>query len=167
MKIINNRVAEYHYRITDAESKQEIESTFGADAKQYIHGITQVPLGLAEILVGKARGDNFNITLSPDKAYGRYNSEASGRVPSKYVFLPDGGKAKGKLKIGTEVEVRTEYGVVTGSIIKQGLKNMVIDTNHPLAGKTLKYSVEIVNVRDATLDELSPSNSCNTGCGCC
>lgn len=167
MKIVNHAMVTYHYKITDSEKNQEIESTYDNVAQQYIHGITEVPKGLAEALIGKEKGDVFDIVLPPEKAYGLYNPEAAGRVPSKYVFLPGGRAVKGKLKPGTPVEVRTEHGMVEGSIIKQGLKNMDIDTNHKLAGKTLAYSIKILDVRDATSSELSAADSCNTGCGCC
>lgn len=167
MKIVNNAMVTYHYKITDSETNKEIESTYDNDAQQYIHGITEVPKGLAEALVSKEKGDVFDIELPPEKAFGQYNPEAVGRVPSKYVFLPGGRAVKGKLQPGTQVEVRTDYGVVEAWLLKQGLKNMDVDTNHKFAGKTLAYTIRILDVREATSSEISAASSCNTGCGCC
>jgi len=74
---------------------------------------------------------------------------------------------KGKLEPGTYVEVVSEQGVLNGSVIKQGLKTVDIDANHPYAGKSLTFAVEVVEVRAATDEELAEEMDCGTGCGCC
>lgn len=166
MQIIKNSMVRFHYRMVDANDNSPLESSYDSEAKEYIHGVSDMLVELTHALEGKSMGDTFEITLSPEQAYGHYDPNKIGRISLNYVYLPGGRSFKGKLKPGTAVEIRTEHGMLEGSVIKQGLKTMDIDANHPYAGKLLRFSIEVVDVRAATADELSSETGCNS-CSCC
>ena len=166
MKIEKNSMVKYHYKLTDADSGELLESTYESQANSYIHGVSDILKGLENALDGKASGEFFDVKLPAAQAYGQYNPDAVGRVSLNYVFLPGGRPLRGKLQAGDDIEVRTEYGVVDGTVIKQGLKTADIDTNHPYAGKALNFAVEVVDVRAAKAEELSGAVGCG-GCSCC
>lgn len=166
MKIQKNSMVTFHYELKDADTGVLLEST-DSSPKQYIHGVSDDILGaLADALAGKAKGDNVEVTLSPEQAYGAHNPDVVGRITSNYVFV-DGKPVTGTLKAGTQVEVVAEFGRLTGTVLNHALNLVDIDTNHPYAGKRLHFSVQITGVRAATASELGKLDSCNTGCGCC
>lgn len=166
MKIQQNAVVTFHYRLTDDTNGETLESTYDDAPNVYVHGVDGLLDGLVRSLEGKSAGESFDVVLAPEEAYGHYNEEAKGRVAAKHVFLPGGKPVKGKLKPGTEVEVRAGDDLVDGIVIKHGLKTVDIDVNHPYAGKSLRFAVEVMEVRAATAGELT-KNSGHKGCSCC
>lgn len=165
MQIIDNSAVSYHYQMRDAHSQQLLESSCETSPKQYIHGVSDMLDSLVAEFAGKSQGDKFEVLLPPEKAYGHYNKEAVGRISLKHVALPGGQPVRGKLKPGTQVEINTPDGVLDGTVIKQGLKMVDIDLNHPYAGKSLLFSVEIVDVRLATEYEIAQQGA--PSCSCC
>lgn len=156
----------FNYQLKDADTGVLLESTDG-QPKQYIHGVSEeVMPALADALTGKSKGDSIEVTIPPEQAYGMHNPDAVGRITSNYVFV-DGKPVTGTLKAGTQVEVVTEYGRRTGTVLNHALNLVDIDTNHPYAGKHLHFTVQVTGVREATASELNEAASCNTGCGCC
>lgn len=166
MNVSENCMVTFHYRLSDAKDGTPLESSYETRAKQYIHGVSEILEGLVNTLEGKSKGDEFDITIPPEKAYGRHFADKVGRIPLSYVYLPNGKPVKSKLKPGDLVQVRTEYGNLDGTVIKQGLKNVDIDANHPYAGKTLTFAVQVVDVRAATEEEISEESGCSN-CSCC
>src|SRR3569623_977054 len=112
-------------------------------------------------MAGKQAGDRFSVTLSPVKAYGARRSDAVQRVSFKHVMTR--GNKKETLQPGKVVQVNTLQGPRDVTVIKAGLKTVDVDTNHPLAGKTLSFDIEVVDVRDATTDELAHGHAHGAG----
>ena len=166
MLVVTNSMVKYHYKLIDLNNDQLLESSYDDIEEQYIHGVSEVLPGLSQALEGKSAGDQFEVTLDSGQAYGDYDADKTGRVALKHLTLPGNQPIRGKLQAGTAVEIQTEQGLFEGSIIKQGLKNADVDINHPYAGKSLKYIVEIIAVRPATASELAGENS-GGGCSCC
>jgi FKBP-type peptidyl-prolyl cis-trans isomerase SlyD len=81
------------------------------------------------------------------------------RVPKKHLVT------KGKIAPGMLVQVNTKNGPQEAIVVKVGLKNIDVDTNHPLAGKTLTFDIEVVDIRDATTEEISHGHAHQPG-GC-
>lgn len=151
MQISANKVVSFHYRLNDAQGSQ-LESSYGAEPTVYLHGYSNLLAALEEAMLGKLAGDKINITLNPQQAYGDRREGAIQRIPIKH--LKD-APAKNKLKPGAIVRVNTPNGPWEALVLKVGKFNVDIDSNHPLAGKTLSFDIEIVDVRDATEGELS------------
>ncbi|MEH6568057.1 MAG: peptidylprolyl isomerase [Halioglobus sp.] len=156
MKIASNSVASFHYTLSDAEGA-ELESSRGAQPTVYLHGSNGIIKGLEIALTDKAAGDQVQVTLTPEEAYGPRREDRIQRVPMKHLIF------KGKLRAGMAVQLNTSEGRQPVTVTKAGRHSADIDTNHPLAGKTLQFDIEIVDVREATADELSHGHAHGPG----
>ncbi len=150
MQIERDSVVVFHYRLSE-EGGEEMESSHGGDPIAALQGHGNIIAGLDAGLVGKSEGDVFSVTVRPEQAYGVRREDASQRIPIKHLTVHD----RKKLKPGMTVGVNTEKGVRHVVVSKVGRFNVDVDTNHPLAGKTLVFDIEIVTVRAASEEELS------------
>lgn len=151
MMIEKNKVVTFHYRLTEAGGEL-IDDSHGHAPAVYLHGHEGMLTSLEDALVGKKAGDKVVATFAPEQAYGPRRAEAQARISLKHVRLPAGHK--GKLTPGMVVGLETQHGLREVTVVKSGLKTVDVDTNHPLAGKTLTFDIEIVDVRDATPEEI-------------
>lgn len=148
MTIKTNSVVSFHYRLTDDQGHL-IESSYERTPIAYLHGHGGIIEGLEEAFLGKNHGETFTVVVPPEKGYGLRNADAIQRIPSKHVNV------EGKVEPGAMAWVQTEHGHHQVTIVKVGKFMVDVDVNHPLAGQTLTFDVEITAVRDATEEELS------------
>jgi FKBP-type peptidyl-prolyl cis-trans isomerase SlyD len=148
MPIEKNTVVTFHYILSD-ETGETVESSRNGEPNVYLHGHGGVLPGLAEALEGKEAGDSLSVTLSPDQAYGQRKPDAIQRVPAKHL---QGAK---KWKPGMIAQVNTDKGARHVMVVKVGHKFIDVDTNHPLAGKTLTFDIEVIDLRAAEAEEIS------------
>lgn len=146
MKIENDKVVTLHYKLNDADG-EEIERSDAAEPMRYLHGHGNIIAGLEEALNGKSVGENVRVTLPPEQAYGVHQPDAQQRIPIKHLL------EKKRLSVGQIVTVKTAQGERQVQIVKVGKFNVDVDTNHPLAGMTLEFVIDIDEVRDATPEE--------------
>ena len=146
MKIENDKVVTLHYKLNDTDG-EEIERSDAAEPMRYLHGHGNIIAGLEEALTGKSTGENVRVTLPPEQAYGVHQPDAQQRIPIKYLL------EKKRLSVGQIVTVKTAQGERQVQIVKVGKFNVDVDTNHPLAGMTLEFVIDIDEVRDATPEE--------------
>lgn len=148
MNIGPDIVAVFHYTLRD-EAGTELESSRGSDPSAYLHGHNNIIPGLEKAMLGKSDGDVFSATVSAADAYGMPDPDRKQRVPAKHLVY------KGKLKAGMVVQLNTSDGRVPVTVVKAGRHTADIDTNHPLAGQALTFDIEIMEVREATADEIT------------
>ncbi len=162
MTIQKDKVVSMHYTLTD-DSGAVIDSSKGQDPMDYIQGAGHIIPGLEDALVGKDIGDKVTAVIPPEKAYGERNDSLVQSVPKEeFASVPD-------LKVGMQFNVQSAGGPMVVSVAKIEDDNVLIDANHPLAGITLHFDVEIMAIRDATEKELADGElegSCTPG-GCC
>ena len=103
--------------------------------------------GLEQALAGKAAGDKVEVTLPPEQAYGPRQPDRVQRVPVKHLIY------KGKLRPGLTVQVNTADGRRPATVVKAGKFSADIDTNHPLAGQTLTFHIDVIELREASAEE--------------
>lgn len=156
MKIAEKSVAQFHY-VLKAEDGTEIESSHKSDPMAYLHGFNNTLVGLEKALEGKEAGDKFSVTLQPEDAYGQPQEGMIQRVPVKHL---QGGA---KWKTGMTAVVQTEQGQRQVTIIKVGKFMATVDINPPLAGKVLTFDIEIVDVREATEEEVTHGHAHGVG----
>lgn len=148
MKIAPNKVATLHYTLKDDKGVL-IESSAGSEPLAYIHGIGNLIPGLEEKLEGKQAGDKLSVVVPPEDAYGEHDKELIEEV-ERAEF--DEGEA---LEVGKEFQYDDEDGnVFHVRIVKIEGDTVTVDGNHPLAGQTLAFDVEVISVRDASAEEL-------------
>lgn len=148
MNIKHNTVVRFHYRLRDEASGNELESSHGEEPNTYLHGHRAITPGLESAMTGKEAGDIFSVTLAPEDAFGVRREGQQQRVPIKHLM------GKVKPRVGSVVSVQTNTGPRQAVVVKVGKFNVDIDTNHPLAGKTVTFDIEILEVREATAEEL-------------
>ncbi len=155
MIIKKDCVVQFHYRVNDGDT--ELESTYNEEPMLYLHGHQNLLPALEEAMEGKNIDEEFEITLPPAKAYGERTETEPRRIPIKHLLT------KGKLKPGMIVRVNTKDGPAEAVVVKVGLKNVDLDTNHPYAGKTLTFAVKILDVREASPEELAHGHAHGIG----
>jgi len=148
MLIADKKVASFHYTLSNGEGEQ-IESSRERQPMTYLHGARNIIPGLEKALAGKAAGDQFRVTIPPADAYGERRSDQTQRIPAKHF------RDTKHLKPGRMVSIQTRRGPVQATVVKVGRFNIDVDANHPLAGQTLTFDVEVTDVRDATAEEIS------------
>ena len=151
MLIAADKVVTFHYRLSEP-GQAPCEDSYGGLPVVYLRGHDFMLPGLDEALTGKQAGDKFTVTLPPEKAYGVHRDDAVQRVSLKHVVNP--GNRKMRYTPGMVVRVNTDKGPQEVTVVKVGLKTLDIDTNHPMAGKTVCFEVEVMDVRDATPEEI-------------
>ena len=154
--IENNRVVGFHYRLCEVDSDgakgEWFEESKDKGLLYYLHGYHNVVIGLERALEGKKPGDKVEITLRPEDAYGARDPAAILRVPLKKLQTAYGMK---RPKIGGLVRVRSSKGWRNGVVLKSGKYNADVDFNHPLAGRVLRYEVEVELIREASEEEIA------------
>lgn len=156
MAIEKNKVVSLHYTLTDADG-QELESSRQRDPMTYLHGASNIIPGLEKALEGKDKGESFAVSVQPDEAYGARNEQNTQRISSKHF------KGAGRLSPGQVLQLQTRNGPMQVTVVKVGRFNVDVDANHPLAGKTLTFDVEVTDVRDATQEEISHGHAHGPG----
>ena len=148
MQIGPETVVTFHYTLRDQEGAA-METSRGGDPAAYLHGAHNIIPGLENAMTGRAGGETFSATLNPEDAYGLHNPDQVQRVPLKHIAY------KGKLEPGAVVQLSTNDGMRAVTVKKAGRHTVDVDTNHPLAGQTLVFDIEVVEVRAATAEELA------------
>ncbi len=148
MKIADGKVVVFHYTLRD-EANTEVETSRGGDPSAYLHGVNGIIPGLEKALAGHSSGDVFSATLTAEQAYGQHEPDRVQRVPAKHLLY------KGKLKPGMVAQLQTSEGRRAVTVVKAGKFSADVDTNHPLAGQALTFDIEIIDVREATPEELA------------
>ncbi len=160
MHIEKNKVVTFHYRLSEP-GQAVFEDSHAGPPAVYLHGQHNMLAGLEEALAGKQAGDVFTVTLPPEKAYGVRREDSMQRVSLKHVVNP--GNKKRVYKPGMAVQVNTSQGPRDVTVVKPGLKTLDVDTNHPLAGRTLCFEVEVIAVRDASAEEIAHGHAHGVG----
>ena len=148
MQIAKNKVVSINYTLTD-DAYNVIDSSDGTEPLTYLHGSNNIIPGLENALTGKSVGDKLKVTVAPEEAYGEREEDMVQVVPRDR-FEPDA-----ELEVGMQFQTPTDDSVSVVTITKVDVDSVTVDANHPLAGLTLLFSVEIVDVRDASAEELS------------
>jgi FKBP-type peptidyl-prolyl cis-trans isomerase SlyD len=148
MKTIAGRVVAMHYTLTD-DSGEVLDSSAGGEPLAYLHGHNNIVVGLEKALEGAEAGFKSRVIVAPAEGYGEKNLKAIFEEP-RASFSPDM-----KLEPGMQIQGDGKHGPVAFTVIALTDTGVMLDGNHPLAGKTLHFDVEVVKVRKATADELA------------
>lgn len=156
MIIAKNTVVKFHYRLS--ENGEEIENSFDREPALYLHGRGSLVAGLEKAMKGRRAGEQFSVELEPEQGYGPRRERAERRVPIKHLL----GRPR-KIRPGQIVHVNTDRGPLQAVVLKVGRFHVDVDTNHPLAGKRLRFDVDILEVRDASREEVEHGHAHGAG----
>lgn len=143
MQIIKNTVVSILYSLHDKDGNL-LDSNSGREPLNYIHGLGNLIPGMEEGLEGKSKGNRFTLEIPPEKGYGIRNQELIQQVPMK---------AFGGEPVETGMQFNTQNGQLV-TITKVDGESVTVDANHPLAGMPLHFEIEVVDIRQATLEEI-------------
>ena len=148
MEIAKDRVVSIEYKLHLGDGNLIDESDPG-DPLVYLHGYEEIVPGLENALAGKKAGDSLKVQVSPEEGYGEIDPDGVEEVP-RDEFPPDMELEEGGIVTATD-----EDGDDVEFLVKKlNEKTVVVDFNHPLAGKTLHFEVSVREVRAATAEEL-------------
>ena len=161
MKVEKNKMVAVDYKLT-VDGAIADQSQPGAPL-EFICGTGMLLPKFEEAILGKEPGEKVAFTLSPKDGYGEVIAEAIVDLP-KNTFMVDGKLAEDILFAGSQVPMSDAQGNrMIGTIKEVGEETVKMDFNHPMAGKTLNFEVEVVSVRDVTPEDLQGGCSCDTG----
>jgi FKBP-type peptidyl-prolyl cis-trans isomerase SlyD len=147
MIIKKEQVVTIHYTLKDKEGTI-IDSSKGEQPLTYIQGIGNIIAGLETQLEGKKVGENIDAVIEPKDGYGEIIKEMIQIVPKS------GFEGDDELQEGIQVQVETDNGAIIARVVKIDGDDVTLDLNHPLAGETLFFNVDVVDIRPATTEEL-------------
>ena len=148
MKIAKDKVVALHYTLRN-DGGETIDSSSGGEPLAYIHGNGSILPALETALEGREPGAKFDLRLAAKDGYGERNAELVQVVQRKALATI------GKIKVGTQFHAQVPGGARVMTITAVDKDDITIDGNHPLAGIDLNFNVEVVEVRDASPDELA------------
>lgn len=134
------------------------ETSRGGDPATYLHGYGGIVRGLEREMRGRRAGDRFTVDVEPLDAFGERDPQIVQRLPLKRL-----SGNTGRLAPGSVVAVNTQQGRAQGIVVKVGRFNVDVDFNHPMAGRSLTFDVEILDVRDATAEEIAHRHAHGAG----
>ena len=144
--IAQNKVVAIHYTVK-TEDGQTLDQSKEGNPLSFIHGRGMLIPGLENALEGKATGDSFTAEVKPEEAYGERHDGLIQTVP-RNLF------GENEVQPGMQFRASTDQGEQSVVIVDVKDDEVTVDGNHPLAGVNLNFDVEVVEVRDATEQEL-------------
>ncbi|MGE0384008.1 MAG: peptidylprolyl isomerase [Gammaproteobacteria bacterium] len=146
MRVVDGTVVQFHYVLKNGQGDVLDES--GAQVFSYLHGHGNIVAGLERAMEGRAAGDRFDVEVAPRDGYGELDQGLIQRVP-RTAF---GGN---EVDIGMRFTAESDRGRRVVTVTAVDTDSVTVDGNHPLAGQTLHFAVEVANVREATGNELA------------
>jgi len=156
MKIEKNKVVSLIYILKNGNAQGEVIQEVSKE-KPFVHlfGVGGLLPAFEENLSGLVVGDKFGFQLSSKDAYGENRAEDVVEL-TKEIFMQDGKLDTELVQIGKYIPMKNDDGhVIEGKVISITDEGVIMDFNHPLAGKDLHFSGEIIEVRDASKEEVS------------
>jgi FKBP-type peptidyl-prolyl cis-trans isomerase SlyD len=148
MQIAERTVASFNYTLTN-DAGEVIDTSEGRAPLAYLHGAGNIVPGLEKEMTGRSAGDRFNVVVSPDEGYGQPNPMLIQTVPrAAFQGVDD-------IEVGMAFQAQTPQGPLSVVVSKIEADQVTVDGNHPLAGQTLHFAIEVTDVRDASVEELA------------
>ncbi|NLZ95702.1 MAG: peptidylprolyl isomerase [Bacteroidales bacterium] len=164
----------YELHVGEEDERELMERATKDIPLEFIYGTNSMLQSFEDKLEGKTTGDTFEFSLTPDEAYGDFEDEKIVELP-KHIFEVNGEIDEELLQEGNTVPMMdTEGNQLLGSVVEVTDDSVSMDFNHPLSGEILHFSGNVLEVRDATAEEIAAlfaqdaadcSGCADTGCG--
>jgi FKBP-type peptidyl-prolyl cis-trans isomerase SlyD len=164
MNVSVNKMVTLSYVLRAEGNEGEIiEQTSNESPLKFVFGLGQMLPAFESNLTGLGKGDDFEMTLSAQDAYGELDEQAIVDLP-KDIFVIDGVFDEERFTPGSHVPMQTASGQrLNGTVLEINNEAIKMDFNHPLAGIDLHFTGKVIDVREAKEEELMPAGC---GCGC-
>jgi len=155
MTVKQNAVVSIHYTVRDEDGVQ-LDSSEGREPLVYLHGANNIIPGLESALEGRQVGEQLQVSVTPEEAYGEHHDHLVESVPVQAF-------GEQPLEVGMRFEAQTERGPLSVVITHIDGDHVTVDGNHPLAGKPLSFDVTIAEIRDASAEEVAHGHAHGPG----
>ncbi len=152
---MGSKVVSIHYTLKD-KSGTVLESSFGDEPLSYLEDVGQIIPGLEKELKGLKKGDKKVVAVIAAEAYGEHD-------PSLIVTVAKDALPKKDIKVGDEFYADSNGHTTVVVVTEVGATDVKVDGNHPLAGQDLQFEVEVLEVRDATSEEMAHGHAHGPG----
>ncbi len=160
MNITTNKIASLAYTLKNDDG-EILDKADENNPFLYMHGTGGIIKGLENALNEKSVNDSFSLIFAPDEAYGERDEKLTESVPrTMFEGIPDE-----EMVAGAQFHAQTEQGTQVIVIADVDGDTVKIDANHPLAGQTLHFDVAVLDIRDATEEEIAHGHPHTPG-GC-
>lgn len=146
MKIEKDRVVRFHYTVSEP-GQAPIESSKEREPLTILVGHGNIIPGLESAMMEREAGASFGVDVAAADAYGERRDGLQQRIPKKHF-------GDSRLQPGMQVVLQTNFGPRAVTVLKVGMSVVDVDLNHPMAGKDLHFDVEIIEVREASAEEV-------------
>ena len=147
MKIEKDRVVRFHYSVAEV-GQPALETSKDREPIAILVGHGNIIPGLEAAMQDKEAGASFGVDVAAADAYGERREGMGQRIPKKHF-------GNTRLQPGMQVVLQTNFGPRAVTIEKVGMSVVDVDLNHPMAGKDLDFDIEVVEVREASAEELA------------
>jgi len=148
VQIADQKVVTLDYSLKDNEGKL-IDSSEGRGDFVYLHGARNIVPGLESALEGKTAGDEVSVSVLPEEGYGERDNELLQTVPKD--MFEEGAD----INVGMQFHAQSPEGeMMIVTVVELEGEEVIVDGNHPLAGVPLNFDVKVVDIRDASAEEL-------------
>ncbi|MFG6175729.1 peptidylprolyl isomerase [Halomonas sp. THAF12] len=147
MQIAQNSVVAFHYTLTN-DAGEVLDSSEGREPLTYLHGAGNIIPGLEKEMEGRTTGDKLQAKVAPEEGYGEVQPQLVQEVPR------DAFQGVENVEAGMQFQAQTQGGPLMVTVTKVEGDTVTVDGNHPLAGQTLNFDVEIAEVREASEEEV-------------
>ncbi len=156
------------YRVDADGTETLVHQTDADDPEKIVFGVTRgVIEPLEKALEGLGKGGEFDVRVAAAEAFGPYDPEQIAEL-ERDIFLVDGKFDEKEIKPGAVLPMMTADGFRINGLVREVTPTHVkLDFNHPLAGKDVRFKGRVLEVRDATAEELRPAGGCGRGGGHC
>lgn len=138
----------FAYSVFEQGKDEPVDAIDPDEPIEYVHGYGQILPILEKTLLGKNAGQKFTVEATADDAFGEHDDEGVFEVDRE-------GLEVGDPEVGDELHAKDAEGhVLVLRVLEVGKESIVVDANHPLAGKAVRFEVEVLSVRAATDDEI-------------
>lgn len=156
VKIADNKYVAIDYRLT-LESGEEVDRSPEGRPLGFVAGTGSIIPGLESALAGRSAGEGFTVTIEPEQAYGAVQEELVRIIPRHHF------PADVDIRPGMAFQARGPRGPIAMTVAAVAEDAVTVDLNHPMAGKRLVFDVKVIEVRDASPEEMPVSSG---GCSC-
>ena len=148
LTVQDNHVITLNYQLKNQE-QQVIDSSDRDGPIVYLHGAKDILPGIEQAVLGLEVGGTAQVSIPPEEAYGEFDKTKIQQVPRSAFGGVD------KIEVGMHVQEDTPQGPVLVTVTEVTDELVTVDANHPLAGQTLHFDLEVTGVREASDEEIS------------
>ncbi|TXK65662.1 FKBP-type peptidyl-prolyl cis-trans isomerase [Alkalisalibacterium limincola] len=156
MQIADRCVASFNYTLTN-DAGDVLDTSNGREPLAYLHGAGNIVPGLEKAMEGKSAGETFKVDVAPEEGYGERHDALVQVVPR------DAFQGVDDIQPGMQFQAQSNQGVMSVTVTKIEDGQVTVDGNHPLAGETLHFDIEVTEVREATAEELEHGHAHGAG----